>query len=85
MILRGPGWQILSILLSWGFVICLGYSLWSFLKETIQMGQRLHQIPCARCQFCTNHPALKCAVHPQAALTEKAIHCPDFSPDRRMA
>ncbi len=81
MILTGVGWQILSIILSWGFVICLSLSLWAFLKETVQVSQRLHQIPCAGCQFCTHNPVLKCAVHPQAALTEQAIHCPDFYPD----
>jgi hypothetical protein len=81
MILTGVGWQILSIVLGWGFVICLGLSLWTFLRETVQVTQRLHQIPCARCQFCTNNPVLKCAVHPQAALTEQAIHCPDFYPE----
>jgi hypothetical protein len=81
MILTGFGWQVLSILLSWGFVMCLGLSVWAFLKETVQVSQRLHQIPCARCQYCTNNPVLKCAVHPQAALTEAAIHCPDFAPD----
>lgn len=81
MILTGVGWQILSIILSWGFVICLGLSLWAFLKETVQVSQRLHQIPCAGCQFFTHNPVLKCAVHPQAALTEQAIHCPDFYPD----
>jgi hypothetical protein len=81
MILTGVGWQILSIILSWGFLICLGLSLWTFLRETVQVSQRLHQIPCARCQFCTNNPVLKCAVHPHAALTERAIHCPDFCPE----
>jgi hypothetical protein len=85
MILRGIGWQMLSVVLSWSFVTYLGLSLWAFLKETIQVSQRLHQIPCARCKFCTNHPALKCTVHPQDALTEQAIHCPDFCPDSRMA
>ncbi len=81
MIFTGVGWQILSIILSWGFLICLGLSLWALLKETVQVSQRLHQIPCARCQFCTNNPVLKCTAHPQAALTEQAIHCPDFHPD----
>jgi hypothetical protein len=82
MILRGVGWQMLSIVLGWGFMFCLALSLWTLLKETVQVSQRLHQIPCARCQFCTNNPVLKCAVHPQSALTEAAINCPDFAPDR---
>jgi hypothetical protein len=82
MILRGIGWQVLSIFLSWGFVMSLGLSLWAFLKETFEVSRRLHQIPCARCQFCTNNPVLKCTVHPHAALTEQAIHCPDFCSER---
>lgn len=78
MIFTGVGWQVLSIILGWGFILCLGLSLGTFLKEVFQTSQRLHQIPCARCQFCTNNPVLKCTVHPKAALTEQAIHCPDF-------
>lgn len=81
MILTGIGWQILSIILSWSFMFCLGLSLWAFLREAILVSQRLHQIPCSHCQFCTNNPVLKCTVHPQAALTEQAIHCPDFYPE----
>jgi hypothetical protein len=78
MIMTSFGWQVLSIILGWGFVVCLIFGLWTFLREVFQVSQRLHQIPCARCQFFTNSPVLKCTVHPKAALTEQAIHCPDF-------
>lgn len=78
MILEGFGWQLLSIFLGWSFVLCLGLNLWAFLTETIQTSRRLHKIPCARCRYCTNTHLLKCAVHPQTALTEQAIQCPDF-------
>ncbi|MGB8700567.1 MAG: hypothetical protein WCD18_14215 [Thermosynechococcaceae cyanobacterium] len=78
MILTGVGWQVLGIGLSWGFIACLGISLWSVLRETVQVSQRLHQVPCANCCFFTNHPALKCPVHPATALSEDAICCPDF-------
>jgi hypothetical protein len=78
MILEGFGWQMLSIFLGWSFVFCLGLNLWAFLKEIFQTSQRLHRIPCAHCQYCTNNPFLKCTVHPHTALTEQAIQCPDF-------
>lgn len=78
MILTGSGWQTLGIFFGWGFLACLGLSLWSFVRETVQVTQHLHQIPCAQCQFFTNNSVLKCTVHPTTALSEQAIHCPDF-------
>ncbi|WP_404789921.1 hypothetical protein [Altericista sp. CCNU0014] len=81
MILTGPGWQMLGIILGWSFVFFLGSSLWTFFRETVRVSQRLHQIPCANCRFCTNSSFLKCTIHPQSALTEQAIQCPDFCPN----
>ncbi len=78
MILTGTGWQVLGVFLGWGFMGCLALSLWSFTRETFQVAQKLHRIPCAHCQFFTNNPVLKCPVHPCEALSEQAIHCPDF-------
>ncbi len=79
MILTGSGWQILGMCLGWGFLGCLALNLWHFVRETVQVAQKLHQIPCSQCQFFTNNPTLKCTVHPRSALSEQAIHCPDFS------
>lgn len=81
IILSGIGWQILGMVLGWGFLLCLGYTLLSFLHETAQVSHRLHQIPCAQCRFFTNQSVLKCPVHPTTALSEQAIDCPDFALD----
>jgi hypothetical protein len=78
MILSGSGWQMLGVVLGWGFIGCLGLSLWTFAREIFEVSQRLHQVPCSRCQFFTNCTVLKCTVHPDIALSEQAIHCPDF-------
>ncbi len=40
--------------------------------------RRLHQIPCAKCQYFTRHYVLKCTVNPHIALTEAAINCHDY-------
>jgi hypothetical protein len=79
MILTGTGWQLLSILLGWGFVAILCSSLWCFWRDFLKASQTMHQIPCARCRFFTNCAALKCTVHPETALSEQAIQCPDFA------
>lgn len=78
MILTGWGWQFVGIVLGWGFMLCLGLSLWSCARDVVQVSHRLHQVPCPRCRFFTNNPVLKCTVHPDTALSEQAIHCPDY-------
>jgi hypothetical protein len=80
MILTGAGWQALGILLGWGLMAFLSLSLWTLLRDVFNLGHRMHQIPCARCHFFTNCAALKCTVHPDIALSEQAIQCPDFCP-----
>jgi hypothetical protein len=82
MILTGFGWQLLGMILGWGLLAYLGFSLWDAVRQTWAVSRRLHQIPCAHCQFFTNCAVLKCTVHPDIALSEKAIRCPDFQPQR---
>lgn len=50
------------------------------LREGVHQLQRLHQIPCADCEFFTNDYRLKCTVRPCVACTEDAIGCTDFEP-----
>lgn len=52
-------------------------------REGIAMLKRLHQIPCANCEFFTDEYHLKCPIHPFSALTEEAIHCSDYSPQAK--
>ncbi|HIK33867.1 MAG TPA: hypothetical protein IGS17_12360 [Oscillatoriales cyanobacterium M59_W2019_021] len=40
--------------------------------------KKLHQVPCNRCLYFSGCYQLKCAVHPDKALTEEALFCQDF-------
>ncbi|MBW4624793.1 MAG: hypothetical protein KME49_04585 [Brasilonema octagenarum HA4186-MV1] len=42
----------------------------------------LDLVPCKKCQYFKNNPYLKCAIHPTTALTEEAINCSDYSPNK---
>jgi hypothetical protein len=66
--------------LAWGLVGLLGWSLWATARDSVKTAQRMHQIPCANCQFFTNTHVLKCPVHPSSAGTEEAVNCMDFEP-----
>ncbi len=53
-------------------------------RDAIAIGKRLHQIPCANCQFFTGDYHLKCTVRPKQALTEEAIYCSDYLSHNRL-
>ena len=40
--------------------------------------QQLDRFPCRNCRYFTDSLYLKCAVHPDTALTKRAIDCPDY-------
>lgn len=64
---------------AWIFVVILGWSLISAIRDTLIRSKEMHEIPCANCQFFTNDHRLKCTVHPAIANTEKATKCLDYS------
>lgn len=76
------GWQILQVPIcfvsAWGLMISGGWRLATTVQAGIALSKRLHQIPCADCQFFTGSYYLKCPVHPDTALSERAIDCRDF-------
>ena len=77
--------QWFLFLVAWTVFFLLVWNFWTIVRETVDTTQRLHQILCSNCQFFTKNYYLKCPVHPSEALTEDAIHCPDyFSIDRRV-
>ncbi len=73
-----PYWVPICFVAAWGIVILLAWSLLAALRDAIARGQKMHQIPCANCQFFTHDYHLKCTVHPAQALSEAAINCGDF-------
>ena len=38
----------------------------------------LPKTPCCRCRYFSNNSYLKCALHPETALTEQAVDCRDY-------
>ena len=64
----------------WTLVGLFLWSIWKAAQEGVAQLRRLHQIPCAHCDFFTGDYCLKCTVHPTKALTEEAINCLDYEP-----
>jgi hypothetical protein len=73
-----PWFLPVGFILTWGCIFLFGWSIWLTIKEAANQASKMHQVPCSNCKFFTNDYTLKCAVHPAIALTEAAIHCPDF-------
>lgn len=68
----------LCFIVAWSFLLMLGWTMWSAIRDTTQKAQTMHQIPCSTCQFFTNDHRLKCPVNPLSANTEQAINCTDY-------
>ncbi|MFN6558839.1 MAG: hypothetical protein RMY28_003415 [Nostoc sp. ChiSLP01] len=47
-------------------------------KDEIVSIKTVQQHPCKKCQFFKNNYYLKCAVHPDIALTKEALNCSDY-------
>jgi hypothetical protein len=54
------------------------WTLYSALRDSYAVAKRMHEIPCANCQYFTNDYRLKCPVQPTIANTEQAILCSDY-------
>ena len=65
---------------AWSLVSLVGWGIWSAVRDGVNSAKRMHQIPCANCEFFTGDYHLKCTVHPATALSEDAIYCPDYEP-----
>ncbi len=74
----------LCLVLAWGLMILLLWSIIAAIADTVRRAQRMHQIPCAHCTFFTKDYHLKCPVQPLIALSEQAINCPDFCATRKI-
>jgi hypothetical protein len=68
----------LFLITAWAFVVLLMWTIGIAARDGIVTVKRLHQIPCANCQYFTGDYILKCTVRPTSALTESAINCSDF-------
>lgn len=68
----------LKFLVAYALLGILGWSLVSFILDTVAGAKKMHQIPCTKCHFFTGDYRLKCTVNPHVANTEDAIHCSDY-------
>jgi len=68
----------ICFVLAWGVMGMAALSIWSTARAAADNAYRMHQIPCTSCQFYTGDYRLKCTVHPQSALSERAIDCRDY-------
>lgn len=68
----------LCFVMAWTFLVLLVWSTWLMIRDAIYRSRQMHKVPCAGCQFFTKDYHLKCTVHPDIALSEKAIGCPDY-------
>ncbi|NET00677.1 MAG: hypothetical protein F6K61_08890 [Sphaerospermopsis sp. SIO1G1] len=68
----------ICFVLAWTMIILILVNMWTATQDTIKTAQKMHQIPCHKCQFFTNNYRLKCTIHPSAANTEEAIGCKDY-------
>ncbi|MFB2893466.1 hypothetical protein ACE1CI_11185 [Aerosakkonemataceae cyanobacterium BLCC-F50] len=74
---------MISLIASVSLIFLVLWTIWNAIQDAVNTGKRLHQIPCANCQYFTGDYHLKCTLHPKAALTEEAINCLDYcSPNR---
>ena len=39
------------------------------------------KVPCDRCQYFSHNPYVKCALHPETVMTDRAIDCRDYDSD----
>ncbi|MGG6296221.1 hypothetical protein ACQ4M4_17670 [Leptolyngbya sp. AN02str] len=65
---------------AWGIVGITAWNLWASIRDGVQRAQQMHRVPCSECRFFTGDYHLKCTVHPDMALSEEAIDCPDYEP-----
>jgi hypothetical protein len=66
------------LLAAWMMILLITWNIWAVIRDITTVAQKMHEIPCANCQFYTGSYYLKCPVHPQAALTKEAVGCIDY-------
>jgi hypothetical protein len=68
---------------AWAISILGFCSILISMRKGIKHVKKLHQIPCAGCDYFTNDYRLKCTVHPIKCCTEDAIGCRDFESNQK--
>lgn len=68
------GWMIFSLMMS---------AIFTVVRSEVFSLEPISQVPCRNCQFFSSNPYLQCAVNPGMALTDKAVNCSDYCPQKR--
>lgn len=58
------------------------WNIWAAARDSVRRAKKMHQIPCAHCEYFSGNYLLKCPIHPKEALSESAIGCRDFESTR---
>lgn len=62
-----------------GIIVFLRFSgFWKIARDRTGTIKHVERLPCRNCRYFTDSPYLKCAVHPDTALTKLALDCPDY-------
>lgn len=73
-------WIILRFSIAASIIALVCWSLASAVRDSWQVAQRMHSIPCSHCRYFTDNYRLKCTIQPKIANTESAIDCSDYFP-----
>ncbi|MDA0673212.1 MAG: hypothetical protein O3C67_05845 [Cyanobacteria bacterium] len=68
----------LCFVVAWLVMGLWAWSVWAAVRDSLHRARQMHRVPCAGCLYFSGDYHLKCPVHPQSALSEAAIDCPDF-------
>lgn len=69
-----------SLVVVWSIVVLIVLDVRKVAKDGLEAIKLCGKHPCRKCQYFVDNPYLKCAVRPEAALTQQAFECPDYYP-----
>jgi hypothetical protein len=69
----------LSFLIIWGVAAWIFLDIPKLLGKGASLQRKRYKFPCQNCQYYTDNPYIKCAVHPTIAMTEAAKDCSDHT------
>ncbi|MCC5641607.1 hypothetical protein LC607_01260 [Nostoc sp. CHAB 5824] len=73
-----------GFIISWMVVFLILRKIREFLDyKMVLPAKGLHKLPCRNCSFYSNNHYLKCAVNPSIVLTEEAMNCSEYSPNKK--
>jgi hypothetical protein len=68
-----------SFLIIWGMAAWIFLDIPKLLRRGTVLPRKRCKFPCQSCQYFTDNPYVKCAVHPTIAMTDAAKDCSDYS------